>query len=220
MAKQNAPPRRSRRYVWPAEAASIAQKKQHPVRSCEELIALTGHNKAACWRFLNKHGVERPGASSRHVFSQQMVESITEYVSEHGVQAASQRFHCSPKTLYNVLHRHGYTCRTRDMFSLAEICNHLRVKYSKVLAWIEQGLLLAHRETTRTGRPRYFIDPNALHKFCKEHKDLLVTRRWSAQRLAFLEEFVFAPKHADLLRTRESKREHAAFERKEYREAG
>jgi hypothetical protein len=60
MAKQNAPPRRSRRYVWSAEAVSIAQKKQHPVRSCEELIALTGHNKAACWRFLNKHGVERP----------------------------------------------------------------------------------------------------------------------------------------------------------------
>jgi 3-oxoacyl-[acyl-carrier-protein] synthase III len=88
-----------------------------------------------------------------------MVEAITEYVSEHGVQAASQRFHCSPKAVYNVLHRYGYTCRARDMFSLAEICNHLRVKYSKALAWIEQGLLLAHREMTRTGRPRYLVDP-------------------------------------------------------------
>jgi hypothetical protein len=44
-----------------------------------------------------------------------------------------------------------------------------------------------------------------------------VTRRWSAQRLAFLEEFVFAPKHADLLKTRESKRENAAFKRRESR---
>jgi hypothetical protein len=31
-----------------------------------------------------------------------------------------------------------------------------------------------------------------------------------------LEEYVFAPKHAELLRTRESKRENEAFDRGEY----
>jgi hypothetical protein len=35
-------------------------------------------------------------------------------------------------------------------------------------------------------------------------------------RLDFLEQFVFAPKHAELLRTRESKREGEAFDRGEY----
>ena len=57
-----------------------------------------------------------------------------------------------------------------------------------------------------------------LQKFCKEHRNLLVTRRSSPNRIRFLEEFVFAPKHAELLRTRESKREAEAFERGEYLE--
>ena len=93
MATKDVPPRKPRRYLWPEEAVNIAQKKQHPVRLCEELIALTGYDKAACWRFLKKHGVERPGSGSRRTFDPTTVESIIEYVSEHGVRAASQRFH-------------------------------------------------------------------------------------------------------------------------------
>jgi hypothetical protein len=58
-----------------------------------------------------------------------------------------------------------------------------------------------------------------LQKFCKEHRNLLITRRWSPNRMRFLEEYVFAPKHAELLRTRESKRENSAFERGEYFES-
>ena len=78
-----------RKYLWPAEAVNIAQKKLHPVRLCEELIALTGHEKAACWRFLNKYGVERPGARSRRTFDPATVESIIEYVSEHSVRGSN-----------------------------------------------------------------------------------------------------------------------------------
>ena len=43
-----------------------------------------------------------------------------------------------------------------------------------------------------------------------------ITRRWPPHRIKFLEEYVFAPKHAELLRTRESKRENEAFDRGEY----
>jgi hypothetical protein len=44
----------------------------------------------------------------------------------------------------------------------------------------------------------------------------LITRRWPPHRIKFLEEYVFAPKHAELLRTRESRRENSAFDRGEY----
>ena|ERR1700735_2842992 len=64
MATKDVPPGKPRRYLWPELAVNIAQKKQHPVRLCEDLIALTGYDKAACWRFLKKHGVERPGSGS------------------------------------------------------------------------------------------------------------------------------------------------------------
>ena len=210
------PPKKPRKYLWPAEAVSIAQKKQHPVRLCEELAALTGYDKAACWRFLKKHGVERPGSGSRRTFDPTAVESIIEYVSEHGVRAASQRFHCESKTLYNLIHRRGYTHYGKDQLSLREICSHFGVRYSKVMSWIEQGLLQAKREQTRTGKPVYSIEFAALQKFCKEHRSLLITRRWPPHRIKFLEEYVFAPKHAELLRTRESKRENDAFDRGEY----
>lgn len=213
---KDAPPRKPRRYVWPAEAVNITQKKQHPARLCEELMTLTGYEKPACWRFLKRHGVERPGSRSRRMFDSTTVESIIEYVSEHGVRAASQRFHCEAKMLYNLIHRRGYTHSGKDLLSLHQICSHFGVRYRKVMSWIDQGLLQAKREETRTGRPKYLIEFAALQKFCKEHRSLLITRRWPAQRIRFLEEYVFAPKHAELLRTRESKRENEAFDRGEY----
>jgi hypothetical protein len=216
MAAEDVLSKKPRKYVWPAEALSITQKKQHPVRLCEDLIALTGHDKAACWRFLKKHGVARPGAGSRRSFAPSTVESIIEYVSEHGVKAAAKRFHCEAKTLYNLIYRRGYTHYAKDLLSLRQICSHFGVRYSRAMSWIEQGLLQAKREETRTGKVTYAIEFEALQKFCKEHRNLLITRRWSPHRMRFLEEYVFAPKHAELLRTRESKRENGAFDRGEY----
>ncbi len=98
------------------------------------------------------------------------------------------------------------------------MCAHLRVKYRKASNWVEQGLLKASRYESRTGSVSYLIEFDALQKFCKEHRNLLITRRASPSRIRFLEEYVFAPKHAELLRTRESKREAEAFERGEYLE--
>jgi hypothetical protein len=219
MATLNVSVTKPRKYTWPAEAVSIAERKQHPVRLCEELMALTGHDKAACWRFLKKHGVNRPGSATRHSFDTKKAELIIEYISEHGMQAASQRFHCEAKTLYNLIHRRGYTQCGKDLLSLRQICAHFGVRYSKVMGWIEQGFLEADRQQTRTGKPVYSIAFHSLQKFCKEHRSLLITRRWSPNRMRFLEEYVFAPKHAELLRTRESKRENDAYERGEYLES-
>ena len=102
--------------------------------------------------------------------------------------------------------------------SLREVCANLRIRRSQATRWIELGLLKAVRRESRTGVVSYLIEFDALQKFCKEHRNLLVTHRSSLNRLRFLEEYVFAPKHAELLRTRESKREAEAFERGEYLE--
>ena len=70
-----------------------------------------------------------------------------------------------------------------------------------------KSLLEAERQESRAGRVSYLIEFEALQKFCKEHRSLLITRRVSPYKILFLEEYVVAPKHAELLRTRESKRE-------------
>jgi hypothetical protein len=203
---------------WPPEASLLIQQKKHPSALCAELAALTGHDERACWRFLNKHGIQRPGSKRRHSFDPHTINNLIEYVCESGVQAAAIRFGCEPKALYNLLYRQERTKLSRDSLSLRQVCTHLRVKYSKAVEWIEQGLLTATRHESKTGSVSYLIEFEALRRFCKEHRNLLITRRSSPNRIRFLEEYIFAPKHAELLRTRESKREAEAFGRGEYLE--
>jgi hypothetical protein len=209
-------PQRRRRPVWPPEAGVLVQQKKHPSALCAELAALTGNDVRACWRFLNKHGIERPGSKRRTLFDPRTVNNLIDCASENGVQAAAIRFGYEPKTLYNLLYRQERTKLSRDVLSLRVVCNQLRVKYRKGVEWIEQGLLRATRCESTNGNVSYLIEFDVLQKFCKEHRNLLVTRRTSPSRIRFLEEYIFAPKHAELLRTRESKREGEAFERGEY----
>ncbi len=210
-----APKRRGRR-KWPPEANLLVQQRKHPSALCAELAALTGNDERACWRFLNKHGIDRPGARRRIHFDSDRIHHLIDFVSDNGVQAAAIRFGCEPKRIYNLLYRQERTKLSRDALSLREVCNQLRVKYRKGVEWIEQGLLRATRCESTTGNVSYLIEFDVLQKFCKEHRNLLVTRRTSPSRIRFLEEYIFAPKHAELLKTRESKREGEAFERGEY----
>ena len=209
-------PQRRRRRRWPPEAILLVQQKKHPSALCAELAALTSNDERACWRFLNKHGIERPGSKRRKLFDPRTVSNLIDCASENGVQAAAIRFGFEPKTLYNLLYRQERTKLSRDALSLREVCNQLRVKYRKGVEWIEQGLLRATRCESKTGNVSYLIEFDVLQRFCKEHRNLLITNRSSPGRIRFLEEYIFAPKHAELLKTRESKREGEAFERGEY----
>jgi hypothetical protein len=212
-------PKRRTWLRWPPEAVRIAKTNKPPVVLCEELAALSGRDKRACWRFLKKYGVVSPGSRARRKFDPRTINTVIDYVSEHGVRAASVRFGYDSKTLYNLLYRQDHTKLSKDSLSLRQVCAHLGVKYTKAMNWIELDLLEAERMESKAGAVSYQVEFAALQKFCKEHRSLLVTRRSSPSRIRFLEEYVFAPKHAELLRTRESKREAEAYERGEYLEA-
>ena len=201
---------------WPPEALEIVRQNKHPAALCTDLEIASGNDERACWRFLNKHGIKRPGSASRRKFDRRTCETLFEYISDHGVQAAALRFGYDAKSLYNLLYRQEHTKLSTDAMSLRQVCTYLRIKHSQATRWIEAGLLRAARRESRTGVVSYLIEFDALRKFCREHRNLLITRRASPNRIRFLEEYIFAPKHAELLRTRESKREAEAFERGEY----
>ena len=211
-------PARERR-TWrrfPPEAIEIVHQDKHPVAICEELAALTGKNKRACWDFMARHGIPRPGSVSRQRFDRKRTEELVEYISDHGVQAAALRFGYEAKSLYNLLYRHDNTKMSRDVMTLRELAIHLRMKFTQVRGWVDRGLLKARRHEFRSGGVIYHVDFDELRRFCKKHKDLIITRRSCPSRISFLEEYILAPKHAELLKTRESKREGEAFERGEY----
>ena len=210
-----------KRRTWrrfPPEAIEILRQDKHPVAICEELAALTGRDKRACWDFMARHGIKRPGSATRHKFDPGKFDRLIEYISDHGVQAAALRFGCNTKSLYNFLYRQEHTKMCKLTMSPRQVCEHLGMKQSRVREWIERGLLKARRFESKTGNVIYVIELDALEEFCTGHPELLITRRSSPTRVRFLQEFILAPKHADLIRSREAKREAEAFERGEYLE--
>ena len=211
------PKRRSWRR-WPPEALEILRENKNPVAICEELASLTGKDKRACWTFMTRHGIKRPGSAKRHKFDREKVDELIEYISDHGVHAAAQRFRYDTKSLYNLLYRQEYTKLSKDTITLRQLSGHLGMRYSKLHGWVKQGLLKAQRHEFKSGSVSYRVSLAEIREFCKKHKDLIFTRRTCHNRMRFLQEVIFAPKHADVVEARQSKNERKAFERGEYLE--
>jgi hypothetical protein len=87
-----------------------------------------------------------------------------------------------------------------------------------VLDWVDEGWLLAERQVRKDGRVIHRFHHDAIKRFCNQHRALLLQRRWPKERLNFCETFVFAPKHAELIDGRESKRERQALQKQKARE--
>jgi hypothetical protein len=58
-------------------------------------------------------------------------------------------------------------------------------------------LLASEQSTRRDGRIVYAFSHEALTRFCKQSRELLLKRRWPERRLEFVREYIFAPKYAD-----------------------
>ena len=58
-------PRKRKTLQWPEEAREIARRHGNPSQKCAELVALSNHDEQACWRYLKRHGVERPAERRR-----------------------------------------------------------------------------------------------------------------------------------------------------------
>jgi hypothetical protein len=206
------PERRRRHYHWPEEALEIATRQGSAVSLCAELKRLTGYSERTCWAFLERHGIDRPGAKRRISFSETTFERLFDCVLNHGQKEASTRFKMDSKTIYNALYRRGLTSRAGDCFTLRDLQMFLRVRPSTILHWVELGLLKAKITMRSNGKPVYKFDHEEVVKFCREQMPRLLPRKWPERRLEFIELIACAPRHADQLATREAKKEHQAYE--------
>ena len=191
------PKRRSWRQ-WPPEALEIVKAKKPPAQLCRELETVSGNDSRACWRFLNKHGIQRPGSATRHKFDRKTCNKLVEYISNHGVHATAQKFGYNTKSLYNLLYRQDNTKMSKNTMTLRQLAMYLRMRFSQVRGWVERGLLKAQRHEFKSGAVSYLVELKELRRFCKKHPNLLLTPRSCPGRISFLEEFVFAPKRAGL----------------------
>jgi len=213
------PSQRRNRFPWPEQAAAlVAQRATSPVALCVQLMRISGKGEKACWRFLEKHGIHRPGSTKRTTWSDHLFERVLEYVAEHGMQEASQKFNISTKSISNVLYRREHTGLAHEALTLRDLCLFLRVRPKTVVDWVNQGFLEAEQQLRKDGRIVYRFHHDAIKRFCTLHPSLLTQRRWPKQRLEFCEKVIFAPKHAELIDGREAKREREAFREQEERE--
>ena len=107
-------PKKSSRYFWPPEAERLVSKalrvqdkKPNAPLLHSHLEELTGFSSDACWRFLQRHGIQRPGSGTRKVWSN---EIMVEFVMEHGyAQGSSDGLTVPRKALYSAMQRQGRT---------------------------------------------------------------------------------------------------------------
>lgn len=191
-------PKRRSWLRWPPEALEILRQNKNPVAICEELASLTGKSKRACWTFMTRHGIQRPGSATRRTFDRKTCDKLVEYIANHGVHAAAEKFGYKTKSLYNLLYRQEHTKMSRNTMTLRQFAVHLRMRFSQVRGWVERGLLRAERHEFRSGAATYLIKFEELLRFSKKHPALLLTSRSCPGRLRFLEEFLFAPRRAGL----------------------
>jgi len=207
------PPERKRRHhKWPKEALEIVTRKASAVSLCAELKGLTGYSERTCWAFLERHGIDRPGAKRRISFSENTFERLFDCVLNHGQKEASTRFKVSSKTIYNALYRRGLTSRVGDCLTLRDLQMFLRVRPSTILHWVEMELLNPKITERSNGKPVYKFDHEEVVKFCRQQMPRLLPRKWPEKRLEFIELIACTPKHAEQLATREAKKEQQAYE--------
>ncbi len=212
---------RTTRYIWPAEAERLVKRaaqsgssQQNTALLHQKLAALTGFSDHACWRYLQKFGIKRPGAGKRVQWNPKAVD----FVMDQGYDAAVQKFNTSKKAVYRFMQRNERAMGAcRGQYSLNQLRKLLSVRTETLGGWIKAGHLQA-TPFQYGGKETYIVSDEQLRKFLKSFSGELMPRRLPEKRLEFLSNFLFEGGHAELglLRTRESKKEGEAFRNGEY----
>ena len=216
---------RQSRYVWPPEAERLVkkalrdpEKKPNALLLHSHLEELTGFSSDACWRFLQRHGIQRPGSGTRKVWSD---ETMIEFVMEHGYEKAAQRFNCSRKALYSAMQRHGRTLgHCSGQYGLNQLRRLLNVRLDTLRGWIDMGRLEA-TPVLFGGKSTYVISNDQLRRFLTRESGNLLMRRFPEKRVEFLSNYLFCENHMNvgLPRIRESKKENDAYREHELKRA-
>ena len=210
-------PERKNRYIWPPEAERLVMKalrvpdkKPNAVLLHSHLEELTGFSSAACWRFLQRHGIQRPGSGTRKVWSH---EIMVEFVMEHGYEKAAQKFNCSKKALYSAMQRQQRALgHCAGQYGLNQLRRMLNVRSDMLKSWIDMGRLEATR-VEYAGKPTFVVSNDQLRRFLTREAGNLLTRRFPEKRVEFLSNYLYCENHMNvgLTRTRESKKENDAY---------
>lgn len=208
--------RKVTRYIWSDDAKRLVtralrvqDKKPHAVLLHSQLEQLTGFSSVACWRFLQRHGIQRPGSGTRKMWDPTLVE----FVMEHGYEKAAEKFGCSRKALYSAMQRQQRSVgHCSGHYGLNQLRKLLNVRPETIKHWISAGYLEAI-PVTYGGKATFHVSDEQLRRFLTREAGNMLPRRFPEKRVEFLSNYLYNEKHMNLglLRTRESKKEGDAY---------
>jgi hypothetical protein len=220
MEGMRASPRRA--FRWPREAREMVRAflstndgtergAQPDLRSLvTRLVQISGNPRDACWRFARQAGLRTK--QSYRPWTRGEQQKLLDLIAIHPVHEVTVLLRRSPASVRSMLQRLGATAKMgQDWFTLYTLAEALHVRPKDVRRWIDRGWLKCR--TVQTGRlSKQIIEADDFCAFCKEHRLEIVGRRLNADRLNFVQTFVFPPSHTELLPVREAKKEQAAYE--------
>lgn len=212
---------------WSPDAlAMAAQAKVLPANKLEQLVNRiqrhSGRPKEACWRLVIQHGIRSRQDYRR--WTEAEFDILREELERRSVDEVAKLINRTPKAVRNMLRRNDLTLGQirSDQHSEHAVASALQIRKEEVLSWIKQKWLRA--TVVHEGkRRRYIITAEALKDFLRHHRDDLIKR--GVRSLSLFEayvDFYHVPKHTtgkQTLDVRHDKKERAAFEKAQRREA-
>jgi len=221
------PPVSRRTFRWPGAARELVRAYLNTVPSrpsgtdapsaqvglkalITRIAAVSGNPRVACWRFVRQSGVTSKRSYRQWTEAEQ--QKLLDLITSHTLQEVTVVLRRSPTSVRAMLHRLGASARMgQDWFTKYTLAEALHVRAEEVQRWIDRGLLRS-RTVETSGLQRQIIDAEDFCDFCKRHRREIVGHRLNADRLSFVQTFVFPPSHMELLPVREAKKEQAAYE--------
>jgi hypothetical protein len=198
-----------------AAATEVSGKDEHGAQIglkalITRIAAVSGNPRGACWRFVRQSGVTSKRTYRQWTKTEQ--QKLLDLISLHSLQEVTVLLRRSPTAVRSMLHRLGASARMgQDWFTKHTLAEALHVRAEEVQKWIDRGLLRS-RIVETSGLQRQIIDAEDFCDFCKRHRREIVGHRLNADRLSFVQTFVFPPSHMELLPVREAKKEQAAYD--------
>ena len=181
------------------------------------IAAVSGNPRGACWRFVRQSGVTSKRSYRQWTKAEQ--QKLLDLIASRSLREVTMLLRRSPTSVRAMLHRLGAGARMgQDWFTKHALAEALHVRAEEVQKWIDRGLLRC-RIVETSGLQRQIIDAEDFCDFCKRHRREIVGHRLNADRLSFVQTFVFPPSHMELLPVREAKKEQAAYDEQMKKEA-
>jgi hypothetical protein len=196
-------------FRWPNEAKELTTKYRECVnRGLQQnetargalvlkLVEVSGNPQDACLRFLRQLGVS--GTRRYRAWRKPEQQRLLDLIASLPVEEAARVIGRPTSSVRSMLHRLGVGARRgREWFTKYTLAEAQHIRHDEVQKWIDRGWLKS-RSFQTSGLKMQIIDPDDFCKFFKEHGREVVGRRLSYAGLRFVCNYVFPPKHAELL---------------------